>query len=274
MRSSKVYAMLLVILSALWAPIVVQCKRNEKNCNAKIAEQLESLKLDLIEIASDLSGLEQLKYSLAEQRTLLTRRQCAKPLTCCECGETKCQCGCRIPESNYSYCSDIICTRSGIYQIQPENPFKQPMNVLCDQEYGSGGWTVIQYRFDGSVNFYRGWQEYKNGFGSLEGEFWLGLDRIFQLTAFKPLELVILLVDLLGVSTYARYERFEIGDESQGYVLKPVGAYSGTAGDQLTNLVGQNFTTLDKDYDAVSINCAVEYTGAWWHENCDLRSVV
>ncbi|XP_058123413.1 angiopoietin-related protein 2-like [Anopheles ziemanni] len=159
---------------------------------------------------------------------------------------------------------------SGIYQIQPENPFKQPMNVLCDQEYGSGGWTVIQYRFDGSVNFYRGWQEYKNGFGSLESEFWLGLDRIFQLTASKPLELVVLVVDVNGVSTFAKYDHFEIGDDSQGYVLKSVGAYSGTAGDELTDLVGQKFTTLDIDSEIFEI-CA--YTGGWWHKDCFMRSV-
>jgi len=27
---------------------------------------------------------------------------------------------------------------------------------------------------DGSVNFDREWEEYKNGFGSLTGEFWAG----------------------------------------------------------------------------------------------------
>lgn len=36
------------------------------------------------------------------------------------------------------------------------------------------GWTVVQRRFDGSENFDRNWEGYVNGFGSLNGEYWLG----------------------------------------------------------------------------------------------------
>jgi len=34
---------------------------------------------------------------------------------------------------------------------------------------------VILRRKDGSVNFVREWEDYKVGFGSLEGEFWTGI---------------------------------------------------------------------------------------------------
>uniref|UniRef100_A0A182SG42 Fibrinogen C-terminal domain-containing protein n=1 Tax=Anopheles maculatus TaxID=74869 RepID=A0A182SG42_9DIPT len=114
---------------------------------------------------------------------------------------------------DYQYCSAV--PSSGVYKLQSGKPCKKPITVLCDQEYESGGWVVIQYRFNGSTNFYRNWKEYKNGFGNLQGEFWLGLDRIYQLTASQPHELVVLLEDFEGNKTYAKYNEFEIGNEDQ-----------------------------------------------------------
>lgn len=35
------------------------------------------------------------------------------------------------------------------------------MQVWCDQRHDPGGWTVIQRRLDGSVNFFRNWETYK-----------------------------------------------------------------------------------------------------------------
>jgi len=44
------------------------------------------------------------------------------------------------------------------------------------------GWTLMQHRLDGSVDFYRNWSEYRLGFGQLDGEFWLGNEHIHQIT--------------------------------------------------------------------------------------------
>lgn len=48
------------------------------------------------------------------------------------------------------------------------------VDVYCNMVTDGGGQIVLQNRFDGSVHFNRPWQDYKNGFGSLNGEFWLG----------------------------------------------------------------------------------------------------
>ena len=48
----------------------------------------------------------------------------------------------------------------------------------CDVVSDGGGWLVVQRRQDGSVDFNRGWVKHEEGFGSLTGEFWYGLDHL------------------------------------------------------------------------------------------------
>ena len=44
-------------------------------------------------------------------------------------------------------------------------------------------WIVLMHRFDGSLDFYRNWTEYRNGFGDIgQGEFWFGNEKIHRLT--------------------------------------------------------------------------------------------
>lgn len=54
--------------------------------------------------------------------------------------------------------------------------------VFCDMETSGGGWTTIQRRKSGLVSFYRDWKQYKQGFGSIRGDFWLGNDHIHRLS--------------------------------------------------------------------------------------------
>ena len=90
-----------------------------------------------------------------------------------------------------------------------------------------GGWTVFQKRKNSSVKFYRGWQDYKVGFGNLDGNFWLGLDKIYRLVKSGQNVLRVDLTDWNGDTAYAKYGTFSVASESYGYRLN-IGSYSGT----------------------------------------------
>ena len=106
------------------------------------------------------------------------------------------------------------------------------MQVRCDMTTASGGWTVFQRRLNGSVDFYLGWASYKDGFGNLSKEFWLGNDKVHRLTAADNMTLRVDLEGFDGNITYAEYTTFKVANESDKYRLL-IGGYSGTAGDSL-----------------------------------------
>ncbi|XP_019546608.3 microfibril-associated glycoprotein 4 [Aedes albopictus] len=155
---------------------------------------------------------------------------------------------------------------SRIEKLLPDLGFGEPFPVFCDQEYESGGWIVIQNRFNGSVDFYRGWKEYKNGFGNLYGEFWLGLDKIHALTYSAPYELHVLLEDFNNFTVVAKYSHFAVGNEQESFAVTKLGEYSGTAGDGLSYHKGSKFSTMDMNNDVQGNNGAVDWTGAWWYK--------
>ena len=134
-------------------------------------------------------------------------------------------------------------------------------------ETDGGGWTVFQRRQDGSVDFYRNWTDYENGFGNLTGEFWLGLGKINRLTKEQSNTLRVDLGDFDGNTGYAQYTTFSVGNSTTEYTLT-VGGYSGTAGDSLAHHNGRKFTTRDNDNDNWGDNCAQYYHGAWWMDSC------
>uniref|UniRef100_A0A1X7TEJ2 Fibrinogen C-terminal domain-containing protein n=1 Tax=Amphimedon queenslandica TaxID=400682 RepID=A0A1X7TEJ2_AMPQE len=136
-------------------------------------------------------------------------------------------------------------TCSGVYTIKPD---KLPaFEVYCDMSNGSG-WTVFQRRMDGSVDFYRKWTEYVKGFGDLNGEFWLGLNKIHRLTATDNTSLRVDLKDFEGVSVFAHYSKFIVGDAHTKYTLT-VGGYSGNPNDSLSGHNSAKFSTHDRDND-------------------------
>ena len=156
--------------------------------------------------------------------------------------------------------------------IQPSTESLVHVPYLCDTATDGGGWIIIQRRTNGAVDFYRDWEEYKNGFGDLTGDFWLGNEHIHEITSSGPYELRVELI-YQGKSAYARYGRFSLADETNSYTLN-IADYSGTAGDSLAkNHNGKRFTTVDRDNDEHQENCANICAGAWWYESCAYSSL-
>uniref|UniRef100_A0A3B3R8J2 Microfibril associated protein 4 n=1 Tax=Paramormyrops kingsleyae TaxID=1676925 RepID=A0A3B3R8J2_9TELE len=161
---------------------------------------------------------------------------------------------------------------SGVYKIYPAGP-TSPLYVYCDMETDGGKWTVFQRRMDGTVNFYRGWDQYKRGFGHAGGEYWLGLETIHILTLKQRYELRVDMEDFQGAKVHAKYSSFSISPqmvnaESDGYTLHVSGFEDGGAGDSLSYHSEQKFSTFDRDQDSNSGNCAVSYLGGFWYEDC------
>ena len=139
----------------------------------------------------------------------------------------------------------------------------------CDMTSDGGKWMVIQRRINGSVDFYRNWTDYVNGFGNLEGEFWYGLENIHCFTTREDVELRIELGSGTVPSIVWTYQLFKVGGADTNYRLT-IGQASGVGGtyDAMAYHNGQAFTTRDRDNDAFSYNCAKVYGGAWWYKIC------
>ena len=137
---------------------------------------------------------------------------------------------------------------------------------------GDAGWTVIHHRKDGSLDFFRGWDDYREGFGDAEGEYWLGLQKVHVLSTTKSYKLRIDMEDWTGRWWYAQYDTFSVGDEKSNYTLHVTG-YQGDAGDSLSYHDGMPFTTLDRNNDKKDGLCATWCHGAWWYKDCFLSNL-
>jgi len=144
-------------------------------------------------------------------------------------------------------------------------------------------WIIIFQRF-GYSNWKLPWADYKAGFGSINADFWLGLEKIHLLTSSQPYRLR---VEVQQQDTElwfsAEYWSFKIGDELNDKYRLEVSGYSGDAGDSLMYegdyfgngrfgyycQHGMAFSTFDQDNDPSSnSNCAGYWRGGWWFNRC------
>ena len=181
----------------------------------------------------------------------------------------------------YHTCLELLANgyhQSGTYNITPTPGHSK--TVYCDQNFNGGGWIVIMRNKYGNITFDQTWDKYKNGFGFLHYDFWLGNEFLYQITTLynvvrgKAMDLYIKLIGHANKMSYAKYSKFFVNSEVNKYYLR-IGGYSGTAGDSLSYSNYKFFTTKDSDNDASYRNCATvsqnggpATLGGWWYSLC------
>uniref|UniRef100_A0ABI7ZLC7 Fibrinogen C-terminal domain-containing protein n=1 Tax=Felis catus TaxID=9685 RepID=A0ABI7ZLC7_FELCA len=134
----------------------------------------------------------------------------------------------------------------------------------------NGGWTVIQRRQDGSVDFNQPWEAYKAGFGDPQGEFWLGLEKVHRITGDRGSRLAVLLQDWEGNAESLQFPVY-LGGEDTAYSLQLTAPVASELGATTVAPDGLSlpFSTWDQDHDLRGDkNCAKSLSGGWWFGTC------
>ena len=164
---------------------------------------------------------------------------------------------------------------NGTYIINPTLISGRHFSVYCMFERDNkAAWTVIQRRVNGEVDFNRNWVQYENGFGTLNGSFWLGLWKIHDLTSGRGM-LARLYMDLKSkrkaiIETFVEYEEFAVGNSSENYQLH-MAKYDtrSSINDVLSSsskcdVHGMKFATVDKGKES--------FNGGWWFRTCSVAN--
>ncbi|XP_036373293.1 fibrinogen gamma chain-like isoform X2 [Megalops cyprinoides] len=208
--------------------------------------------------------------------------------------EQKCKLPCKdtvqIQPVTGKDCQDIAnkgARTSGLYFVKPLAA-KEQFLVYCDIDSTGSGWTVLQRRRDGTVDFKKTWIQYKEGFGYLSPddttEYWLGNEKMHLLSTQSQLPYVlrIEMVDWKGQKSTADYAMFRVGPEADQYRLTYAYFMGGDAGDAFdgfdfgddpsdkffTSHNGMQFSTYDRDNDKYEGNCAFQDGSGWWMNRC------
>ncbi|XP_047499769.1 angiopoietin-related protein 7-like isoform X2 [Penaeus chinensis] len=181
-------------------------------------------------------------------------------------------------EMRPSNCEAHFCKgalKDAVYEVFPSRN-EGPATVWCDMSSSKGGWTMFLKRQQQTIqeNFARPWEEYRNGFGDVDAEHWLGLEHLHKMTSAAPMVLRLEVKAFDGASRWAEWDTFSVAGSDTQYKLTVAGySANSTLGDPLTfsrNISGMAFSTLDRDNDKLSLDCVEYYSsgGGWWYASC------
>ncbi|XP_065194448.1 fibroleukin-like isoform X1 [Sycon ciliatum] len=181
----------------------------------------------------------------------------------------------RLKEAESGRCvrqSGATTVRSSRTRVVTANVHNTSFQTVCNMSVDGGGWLVVLRSLGPDSTFWnRDWAAYKNGFGDLNGKFWLGNDRIHTLTQNQTYEVRIDLATRTATH-FVKYNWMRVESEEELYRL----TVSRTVESSFTIPAGQGleyhempFTTHDRDNDSSPhANCATQLKIGWWYAWC------
>uniref|UniRef100_A0A1I8FY48 Fibrinogen C-terminal domain-containing protein n=1 Tax=Macrostomum lignano TaxID=282301 RepID=A0A1I8FY48_9PLAT len=137
-------------------------------------------------------------------------------------------------------------------------------------------WIVFQRRVDGSLSFAQNWDSYVKGFGNPSSNYWMGLDRLSEMTKTgekngyaltSRCRLRIEVQSFSGRKYRAEFRMFQVLGPEQQYRLR-VGLQVGV-GQRVSGHNEMRFSTFDRDHDTWKHSCSRKFGyGGWWFNRC------
>ena len=137
-------------------------------------------------------------------------------------------------------------------------------------------WIIIHQNLDDTTDSNHYWAGYKAGFDVPGGNFWIGLERMHQMTSYTQYRLRVEVQSSLNKKWYsAEYDTFLIDSEAGGYAIHVTG-YHGDAGYSIqfspTNQNGMKFSTKDVNNTPEScesrVHRVIENGEGNWYYRC------
>merc|ERR1712226_1640477 len=181
-----------------------------------------------------------------------------------------------LKTAEFTDCADIRqqdpTAPTGTYAIILRSRFTSPESkfVFCDMDAEGGGWTTIQRRNSGTLNFFQNFETYAEGFGNLgeRTEFWIGNRLLHEMTSRWNYELRIELENADRERKQVHYNMFKVDSECNDFSLTLDHFIEHDLPDSMYANRNMKFSTFDRDGDLSNDNCAIRHIGAWWYNNC------
>ncbi|XP_067686876.1 fibrinogen-like protein 1 [Haliotis asinina] len=184
-----------------------------------------------------------------------------------------------MQDCNDGFISGHYNNMKDVFTIHP-TASTYPFQVYCEMEWGGELFFLRRAVNAPYVNFSRGWEDYRDGFGELSANsnFWLGNEKVHLITISRDhllgIEGIMAEPPEINQWNYRQhfYHMFKVSHERDGYRFS-VSYHYPKAGDHIlddcmSDLEGMPFSTIDNDTSAGG--CTGAYMSGWWFKNCSL----